>query len=152
VDYRLLTAAKAQRKPVISIENGIDQLTMFLTCSDELQEEMLISTIATDATAYHDGSIELFEAWCAGNEADVRKLVERDTSELTEEELPIYEEYIKIMETDRNAQMLEKAIEYLQSGDVIFYAVGAAHVMAEDGLLNTLRDAGYTVELVTYAE
>lgn len=152
VDYRLLTAAKAQRKPVISIENGIDQLTMFLTCSDELQEEMLISTIATDAAAYHDGSIELFETWCAGNEADVRKLVERDTSELTEEELPIYEEYIKIMETDRNAQMLEKAIEYLQSGDVIFYAVGAAHVMAEDGLLNTLRDTGYIVELVTYAE
>ena len=54
------------------------------------------------------------------------------------------------METDRNALMLQTAIEYLQSDDVIFYAVGAAHVMADDGLVNTLREAGYTVEQVSY--
>jgi uncharacterized protein YbaP (TraB family) len=81
----------------------------------------------------------------------MREIIITDISELPEEERPIYEEYTKIMENDRNALMLEKAIEYLQSGDVIFYAVGAAHVLAEDGLLNTLRDAGYTVEQVAYA-
>jgi len=152
VDYRLLSAAKEQGKPVISIENGLDQMVMFTTCSDDLQEYLLMSTIATDAASYHDGSVEMFEAWCTGDETLMREIIDTDTSELTEEERPLYEEYTKIMETDRNALMLEKAIEFLQSGDVIFYAVGAAHVMAEDGLLNTLRDAGYTVELVTYAE
>jgi uncharacterized protein YbaP (TraB family) len=151
VDYRLLTAAKEQGKPVISIENGFDQMTMFTTCSDELQEALLGSAIATDAAQYHDGSVEMFEAWCAGDETRMREIIITDISELPEEERPIYEEYTKIMENDRNALMLEKAIEYLQSGDVIFYAVGAAHVLAEDGLLNTLRDAGYTVEQVAYA-
>lgn len=46
--------------------------------------------------------------------------------------------------------MLDVAIEYLESDDVVFYAVGLAHLLAEDGLVNTLREAGYTVELVSY--
>ena len=40
---------------------------------------------------------------------------------------------------------------YLESGDVVFYAVGLAHLLAESGLVQALRDAGYTVELVTYS-
>ena len=54
------------------------------------------------------------------------------------------------MEIDRNAGMLEVAKKYLESGDTVFYAVGLAHLLAEDGLVFTLRDAGYTVELVPY--
>jgi uncharacterized protein YbaP (TraB family) len=54
------------------------------------------------------------------------------------------------MSTDRNAAMLEAAKEYLESGDTVFYAVGLAHILAEDGLVNTLRSAGYTVEPVSY--
>jgi uncharacterized protein YbaP (TraB family) len=150
VDYRLLTMAKEQNKTILDIENGLDQFKMFTTCSRALQEYLLMSAIATDAAEYHDGAKELYEAWCQGDETTVRELLKNDTSDLTEEEIPLYEEYLKIMETDRNALMLKKAIEYLQSGDVIFYAVGAAHVMAEDGLVNTLREAGYTVEQVSY--
>lgn len=155
VDYRLLTMAKEQDKTIINIENGLDQMKMFVTCSKALQEYLLMGAIATDAASYHDSAQELYEAWCSGDEATVRDLVIDDSADLAdmpEDEKVLYEEYKKIMETDRNVGMLNKAIEYLQSGDVIFYAVGAAHVMAEDGLVNTLRDAGYTVELVSYAE
>ena len=70
---------------------------------------------------------------------------------MTEEEKLLYQEYEKAMYTDRNAAMLETAKEYLESGDVVFFAVGLAHLLAEDGLVNTLRDAGYTVELVPFA-
>lgn len=150
MDYRLLMMAKEQNKTILDIENGLDQLKMFTTCSRELQESLLMGAIATDAAKYHDGVKELYEAWCRGDEATVRELLKNDTSDMPEEEIPLYEEYIKIMETDRNALMLQTAIEYLQSDDVIFYAVGAAHVMADDGLVNTLREAGYTVEQVSY--
>lgn len=152
-DYRLLTMAKEQNKTILDVENGLDQLKMFTNCSKTLQEYLLEGTLYTDAAEYHDGAMELYEAWCGGDEATVRDLVIDDPADLAdmpEDEKVLYEEYKKIMETDRNVGMLNKAIEYLESGDVIFYAVGAAHVMAEDGLVNTLRDAGYTVELVTY--
>ena len=49
--------------------------------------------------------------------------------------------------------MLEKAIEYLESGEVVLYAVGYAHLFeGGNGLVDTLREAGYTVEQVTYAQ
>jgi uncharacterized protein YbaP (TraB family) len=54
------------------------------------------------------------------------------------------------MNWDRDEGMVETAIEYLESGDVVFYAVGLAHVLSEEGLVNSLREAGYTVELVTF--
>ena len=78
-------------------------------------------------------------------EAVLKKLEERFRS------IDQVAEYNQAMSYDRNDGMLKKAIEYLESGDVIFYAVGLAHLLADDGLVNTLRDAGYTVELVTYA-
>ena len=71
---------------------------------------------------------------------------------MTKQEKALYDEYNREMSTKRNAKMLEVAKGYLESGDVVFYAVGLAHLLAEDGLVNTLREAGYTVELVTYAE
>ena len=94
--------------------------------------------------------MELYDLWCAGDEAAIREMLATDTEELTEEELPLYEEYNRTMSSDRNAGMLEVAKDYLESGDVIFYAVGLAHLLAEDGLVNTLRDAGYTVEQVSF--
>ena len=54
------------------------------------------------------------------------------------------------MITQRNAVMLSAAITQLESGSTVFYAVGLAHVLGETGLVNGLRNAGYTVELVSY--
>ena len=51
---------------------------------------------------------------------------------------------------DRNEGMLQVAIDYLESGDTVFYAVGLAHLLTGNGLVDTLRDAGYTVEPVTF--
>ena len=46
--------------------------------------------------------------------------------------------------------MLAVAEEYLTSGKTVFYAVGLAHLLTDDGLVNTLRNAGYTVERVEF--
>ena len=75
---------------------------------------------------------------------------------MTPEELEEYEkhkdlleEYNNAMGPDRNDDMLKVAVEYLESGETVFYAVGLAHLLAPDGLVHPLRDAGYTVELVS---
>ena len=62
----------------------------------------------------------------------------------------LQEEYNQAMSYSRNEKMVEVAKEYLESGETIFYAVGLAHLLAENGLVNGLREAGYTVELVSY--
>ena len=152
VDNQFIWRAKAQGKEIREVETTLFQLGMLMGFSDPLQEELLYEAVYADPYAYVEGTRELFEMWCAGDEAALTAYLneEADYSDLTDEEIALIEEYNNAMGTDRNDDMLDVAIGYLESGDVVFYAVGLAHLLAEDGLVNTLRDAGYTVELVTY--
>ena len=160
VEERLTKLAKEQEKPIREVESSLFQIQMLTGWSDQLQILMLEDMLASDAQEYWEDVSELYELWCAGDEEALRKELseEPDLSELTEEELaeynaslPLLEEYDKGMNFNRNEGMLDVAIDYLESGDVVFYAVGLAHLLDEsNGLVDALRDAGYTVELVTY--
>ena len=152
VDNQLIWRAEAQNKEILDVESGLFQVQMLYSFSEELQEYLLYGSVYTDPYAYANDVRELFEMWCAGDEAELIAYLneETDDSELTDEELALIEEYNNAMGTDRNDDMHDVAVDYLESGDVVFYAVGLAHLLAEDGLVNTLRAAGYTVELVSY--
>lgn len=150
VDNRLMAYARENGIAIKDVESGIAQIEMLAGFSDDLQELLLSQTIDTGSRAYVASVQELYELWCAGDEAELIACLADDTSDMTKQELALYEEYNKAISTDRNADMLDVAKGYLESGDVIFYAVGLAHLLADDGLVATLRDAGYTVELVTY--
>ena len=160
-ESRLEKLAKDQNKEIRDVESGLSQIKMSTNWSDELQELMLKDAINYSLMEYQGSTTELYEMWCAGDEAALREAIsdEVDTSELTDEELAEYEaqkhlleEYNKGMSYDRNEGMLKVAKKYLESGDVVFFAVGLAHLLNNvNGLVDTLRDAGYTVELVTYS-
>ena len=161
VESRLEALAEEQEIEIRSIESGLFQIQTITGLSDKLQIKMLEESIEYDATDSWDDTSELYELWCAGDEAALREKLsdEVDTSEMTEEELAEYEELKPLMDEyntaishDRNENMLKVAIEYLESGDTVFYAVGLAHLLdSENGLVEALRAAGYTVELVQYA-
>jgi len=151
VDMRLLKLAKDQGLEIREVESGLFQMEMFGSYSDDLQAFLLEDLLAADPFQYYAETAELYALWCAGDEAALREAVLDDLSDMTEAELALYEEYNQAMITDRNATMLEVAIEYLESGDTVFYAVGLAHLLAGNGLVDALRDAGYTVELVSFA-
>ena len=153
VDMQLQDLAKEQEKEVLSVESGEFQMDMLSGFSDALQELMLKDTLEYGQAYYNYSTVEMFEMWCRGDEAELIEYLaeEEDDSELTEEEKALYEEYENAMSSSRNEDMLTIAQEYLNSGKTVFYAVGLAHLLADDGLVNTLRDAGYTVELIAYA-
>ena len=150
-ESRLMLLAEEQEKPILEVESSLFQIQMMTGYSDALQEQLLKENVYADPEEYWESVDELYALWCAGDEAALIEELKDDTSEMTEEELVLYEEYNKAMMTDRNDGMLEVAKEYLESGDVVFYAVGLAHLLDENnGLVFTLRDAGYTVTLVEY--
>ena len=152
VDNQLIWRANNQGKEIREVESSLFQIEMLMGFSDGLQEQLLYEAVYADPYEYVDDTRELFEMWCAGDEAALIAYLteEPDYTDMTDEEISLVEEYNNAMGTDRNDDMHDVAVGYLESGDVIFYAVGLAHLLAEDGLVNTLRDAGYTVELVTY--
>ena len=153
VDGKLETLAREQDKEILSVESGEFQMDLLGNLSDALQELMLKDTMEYGQFAYNYETEQLFEMWCRGDEAELIAYLaeEEDDSDLTEEEKALYEEYETALGGQRNVDMLAVAEEYLGSGKTVFYAVGLAHLLAEDGLVNTLRSAGYTVELVSYA-
>ena len=68
-----------------------------------------------------------------------------------EENKALFEEYDNAVLTERNDGMLDVAVSYLEGGKQVFYAVGLAHLLSGNGLVQALRDAGYTVEPVSFA-
>ena len=150
LEARLTKIAQENDIPLREVESVIFQIEMMDSWSQELVELMLRDLTEVDGVGYALETHDLYERWCAGDEADLIEAVKDDTSDMTEEELALYEEYNKSISSDRNAGMLEVAKKYLESGDTVFFAVGLAHLLAEDGLVFTLRDAGYTVEQITY--
>ena len=74
---------------------------------------------------------------------------------LAEDEVPLARALVRILEkSNYSADAVHNgldALQYLESGDVVFYAVGLAHLLDQNnGLVFTLREAGYTVTLVEY--
>lgn len=179
VDARLIRLAEADDMPIWDIEDPLKQSQMSARFSDELQEVQLFMALASSFESYQEGVQELYEAWCAGDEEQLTQLLndnepwileesdfnleglseeEKAEAQAIIERLPaINEELVKLeaeyddaISTTRNKLMLERAREYLESRVTVFYAVGLSHLLQEDGLVNTLRAAGYTVELVSY--
>ena len=182
VEKRLEKIAADNNVPLWEVESTLFQIQMMTGYSDYLQEFQLYSAVYSHGAKDWEGTMELYELWCAGDEAALIEEMARESWEITEEDIAemeasedlepedleeiayirenldfineelakIYEEYTNAMEISRNAGMLEVAKEYLESGKTVFYAVGLAHLLAEDGLVNTLRNAGYTVDLVTF--
>ena len=147
MDRQLLAMARDAGKEILEVETGEEQMQMLTGYSDALQELLLKEALEYDPAEYMAETVELYELWCSGDEAALITLL-NEVEEMTDEEAALYEEYNKAMSTDRNAAMLTVAREYLSGDKTVFYAVGLAHLLEEDGLVNTLRSAGYTVELV----
>ena len=162
MEERLCDWAEELDKEIREVESNMFQLKMLTGFSTDLQMLMLRDTIETDAREYWESVWDLYEKWCAGDEEVLREELsdEVDFTDWTDEEIAEYEankhlhdEYDQAMSYDRNDGMLDVAIDYLESGEVIFYAVGLAHLLNNvNGLVDALREAGYTVEPVTYGK
>lgn len=179
LEQRLKTIAEENNIPLREVESSLFQIEMLTGYSDYLQEFQLYSSTYSHGKTSWEDTMELYALWCEGNEAKLIEEMKREVWAFTDEDLKetedmdeedladlqyirdnkdainaelakIHQEYVKAMESDRNAGMLEVAKGYLESDDTVFFAVGLAHLLAEDGLVFTLRDAGYTVEPVKY--
>lgn len=150
MEMRLLELAQEQGKDVLEVESVLSQVEMVMNFSPALQILLLEEAVKTTAAEYCDDVQELYELWCAGDEAVLRDALKEESAELTDEERALYREYLDAVIIQRNEGMLDVAISYLEGGDTVFYAVGLAHLLQENGLVDTLRDAGYTVKQIIY--
>jgi uncharacterized protein YbaP (TraB family) len=160
VDMFFNSLAHATGKEVLSIESQQFQLDMLAKAPDDLMD-LYISASIDKYNSGENPMDKLYPAYFNGDEA---ALIDElyDDYDLNDPVLAGYteEEKVALIEEDkafndivlaqRNVSMTDKAVEYLESGRKVFYLVGMAHMLGDDGIVAGLTAAGYTVERVEY--
>ena len=153
IDDYFLTKAKEDKKNILEVESADFQFNLSNNFSDKLYSLMF-----KEAIDEYDNSInelkDLYQAWKDGNEELLLKTLDDDMEikkEYTKEEIKLIEDYNKKMLDDRNDGMTKKAIEYFNNDQDVFFMVGAAHIITDTGLVNSLQENGFTVKQIKEA-
>ena len=132
VDLALINDAK---KPVVELEGLYRQLSIFDRLPAREQRALLDSAVER----YSEGSEaeKLREYWLAG---DIEALASYVTDEVDDTPL-LYQ----VLLTDRNLDMASKIVAMLETPERPFVAVGAAHMVGDEGIPALLQSRGYKV-------
>lgn len=150
IDKYMINLAYDSDKPVLDIESPELQYGMLAGFSDELQATLLYSSVVNyeEQSKYVAELIQLMTAWMEGDEEMLRELSSMEIETENPEEMALMEEYSYAMLEGRNIGMTEFAVDALEDGEEIFICVGSAHIVGETGMVDLLRELGYTVEAV----
>ena len=152
MDRSLIRYCYDKHIEVRDVESAELQYALLAGLSDELNLLLIESTLDS-LDSYGESIDQLYSAWLEGDPEAIEALLSSEESgseELTEDQRKLLEDYYDQLLTQRNLGMRDKALQWLEAGDKLFFAVGAAHLLGEGGLIALLRDAGYTVEQVSY--
>jgi len=140
LDLHFSEEAAELHKPVAALETADSQIKTFSSFSDELQDQLLLTTLL-DAKKAKDILDSTFAAWRAGDADALEKVI---TAEVREH--PSLAPLMDKLFDERNDAMAQQVDEFLQTPKTYFVAVGAGHLVGKRGLLGQLRDKGYAVE------
>jgi uncharacterized protein len=137
VDRYFFTRAKSDQKEVVGLETLEYQFGLFDQMPAADQEAMLLQTLKEMDLLEKDLD-KLIQAWMAGDAKALDSLL-----------LDSFREHPKLEQSllvDRNRQWLPKIEDYLSQSDPCLVVVGAAHLLGKSGLIELLRQRGYSVE------
>jgi uncharacterized protein YbaP (TraB family) len=127
----------AQGLPVIGLESHAVQFALFDGLAEDDQAVLLAETAREAAEARGD---RLAEAWLTGDLAVLEREMQRGI--LADPELR------RVLLTARNAAWAERVAGLLAAQRRPFVAVGAAHLLGDEGLPALLAGRGYTVRRI----
>jgi len=141
LDKYFLEKAKDRDMEILEVESIEEQLQLLIGFSQPLQAALLESYLDLDKTVSE--LKELYELWKQGDRRALEALFDSDTDDLPQE---LAAEYIDGLLTQRDLGMVEVAERYMTEGKTVFYIVGLAHMVGENGIVAQLIEKGYTVE------
>jgi len=127
----------ANGKKFRALETAEGQMRMLASIPEEDQLEMLRQSL-TDLDDDIEDLNDMVDDWAVG---DVEDLEDELLDDMKKEIPSVYE----ILIATRNKAWVEKIEEEMKGSGTDFIAVGAAHLVGDDGLPAMLRARGYTV-------
>ncbi len=138
-EQKFVKMAKANNMTVKGLEQVEDQLNIFDEIPYKLQAKEFAETIL-NIDSVKKSFRDMLESY---KQKDLNAL-----NKLTDDE-DEFSDYNDLLLTDRNEKWIPEIIEQAKLKPT-FFAVGAAHLGNENGVINLLRKKGYTVLPVTY--
>jgi uncharacterized protein len=140
VDRAIDAYGDANGKTMRTFETVEQQLGFFSDLDEETQREFLREAIA-EAEQGPAMIGEMTSAWERGDLDTLERVVVDDTRRE-------YPDVYEALFLRRNNAWMEVLTREMQGSGVDFVAVGAGHLLGEDGLVDQMRARGYTVERV----
>jgi len=143
VDMKIADIARSKDIPVVGLETVEAQLAAAASVPMEEQVAMLRSSLkfADRAEDLRETILQLYLSRKIGAALPLQKLLARRSGI----EGVTFEGFKSLMVDGRNRTMRTRALPLLAEGNV-FIAVGALHLVGENGLVALLRNAGYEVD------
>jgi len=144
LDMYFFSKAKQMNKTVKGLEKMEEQIGAFSAIPYDKQAQSLIKGIkeAYDSNAVKTNSMNKMMTYYI--EGDLEALADLST-EVDKDDLETSALFTEVFLTKRNHHMADRSVPLMKSGST-FIAVGAAHLGGKQGLIQLLRDKGYTVK------
>jgi len=140
LDQHFLEEARQSHKLIGTLEDAGSQIKLLSSLSEELQDRLLSSSLV-DMEKFPDVVDLLTRAWQSGDAAMVQEVV---TSEVRD--YPQLAPLMTKLLDDRNTAMTAKIERFLQTPESYFVAVGAGHLVGDNGILSQLRRKNFKLE------
>jgi uncharacterized protein YbaP (TraB family) len=140
LDQHFIEEARQSHKQIGALEDAGSQLKMLSSLSEEFQDRLLLSSLV-DMEKSHDVLDLLTQAWQSGDAAAVQELI---TSSVRD--YPQLKPLMTELFDDRNTAMAAKIERFLQTPKSYFVAVGAGHLVGDQGILSQLRRKNLAVD------
>lgn len=137
LDRFLADQAKRRDKNIRGLESLEFQFGLFDHLSSSEQDSMLRQTL-TELDLLTKGVDQLVQSWLSGDVRAVEDLLLAGMKE--------YPAVYRKVVVDRNRHWLPDLINMLEQGEKALVVVGAAHLVGNDGLIELLKQRGYSVE------
>jgi uncharacterized protein len=140
IEMELVKISKEQKEEVFGLETIEEQILVFDKIPYKIQAEELVKTAKDNLIK---DKAEFQKMLVIYEEKDIEGMIDM----MTESENKISSEFDDLLLNDRNNNWIP-IIEKISKEKPTFYAVGAAHLAGENGVIKLLRKKGFTVEAV----
>jgi len=147
VDYYLMKKAIMTKRGPDALDDSLDRLEyeQLEYGYDTDEQSAILEKFLADWNSKLENAKKLLTAWRKGDLASADALAKANFDLSTEEGKALYQELV----IDRNQKYLETIEELLDSGEgVHLLAPDLIHLAGENGLVQLLQNAGYTLEPV----
>lgn len=140
VEGSLMKLSKEQNEEILGLETVQEQLAVFDSIPYEVQMNELVKTAKNNL---ENDKIEMDSMLKIYKSEDINAMV----TLMRESENEITSKFEGPLLTDRNKRWIPRIIKIASEKSTLF-GVGAGHLAGENGVIQLLRKAGYTVEAV----